>query len=104
MPGRFVAAYPSVIHNPKPRAVERIGRFHHALLQCCGCRDDLECRTRLIGVIDASISPHPVACILNFLFAHAFHPLWKGKWIIQIKLRHVYHCQNLSCLWMHQNN
>ena len=67
MTGRFMAAYPPVIDNPKSGTAESIFRCYNALFQSCRCRYDLKCRTRLIRVVDAAISPHFVSFILNFL-------------------------------------
>ena len=70
MTGRFMAAYPPVIDNPKSGTAESIFRCYNALFQSCRCRYDLKCRTRLIRIADTIVIPEIIQCIQFFLIRH----------------------------------
>ncbi len=56
----LVTAYPAVFHHDESRTVESICGFYHAGLQARCRRYNLKGRSRLIGIIDAAVSPHGI--------------------------------------------
>ncbi len=118
MPYYFVASYFSVIHNDKPRARKIILQADCPALKTSGSRYDFECRTRLICVIDAAISPHHIQQIL---FTYLFYPCLsllcrvillyflhlkfvnQRKRFVQIKFRNIRHRKNLAIIDIHDN-
>ena len=103
---RLVAADPPVLHHHVSRTVEGVLHGHHAFLQR-GCRSDgFENGTRFVGIADAGISPHLIQEILLFFLrkSGSFRSLRQGKRIVQIKFRHIHHCQNLSIIRLHHQN
>ena len=55
-----------VFHNPISGTYKRIIQTHHAFLQTCRGSNNFKSRARFVGIIDTSVSPHLVQCILKF--------------------------------------
>ena len=102
----FMASDLAVFHYPVSRTAELIFKLHCACLQTCRRRNDLKSRSRLIGIVDASVPPHLVQRILLFIIRHilAVFACIQGKRIVQIKLRDIDHGKDLSVLRIHQQD
>ena len=130
MSSHLVASYPSVIHNDKARTAEGTLGRHRSRLQSGSRRDNLKGGTRLIGIIDAAVPPHPVQlfllqfllCLLllrrrlpgcfircgrllsGFLLC-AQRLIFRRQRIglIQVKLRHIHHRHDLPVFRVHHD-
>ena len=105
MPCCFMTADSSVLHHDISRTVKMILQRNHMFFQSCRCSNHLKGRTRLVGIVDAFISPHLIAGILFLLSPFIFLIfLCQLKGVIQIKFRIIHHGGNLSILWIHHDN
>ena len=97
---------PSVIDQLVSGTVETILHSYSPFLKtCCHC-DDLECRTRFIGIIQTGIPPHLIQQFLLLLCtqAESIRICIQFKRVIQIKFRHIYTGIDFSVLRVHQKN
>ena len=95
-----------ILHHTVAGAGKRVGQLYHALLQAGRRGDDLERRTRLVCIVDATIAPHLVQQFLLFRAVHSFRAFHRGQSerVVQIEFRDVHHRVNLPVLRIHQNH
>ena len=101
-----MAPDPTVLHHNITGAAEIVFHGHHALLQSGGSGDYLENGSRLIGIVDTAVPPHPVQQVLFFLLRKPFRhrSLRKGKRIVQVKFRHIDHGQDFAVIRLHHQD
>ena len=103
--GCLMAAYPPVLHHNIAGTMEAVLKWDNALLQCGGTCDNLKCRSRFIGIIDAMIPPHLVQILLFFIrFLILTVLLCQHKRLIEIKFRIIHHSKHLTVLRIHNKN
>ena len=106
MAPHFVAADFPVLHHPVSRTAKGILKPYRTRFQTGGRCDCLKCRTRFIGIVNASVPPHLVQRVLAVLIRHrsAVRPGIQGKGVIQVKLRYIYHGKDFPVLRIHQQD
>ena len=95
----------SALYDNIARALKRILFPDNAVFQCCR-RNDLKGRARLVGIVDAGVSPHFIQGFLLFFFGHELFllPLRKCERVIQLIFRHIRHRKDFSVIGtQHQN-